>query len=72
MISKEDLIFALDNSASYSGEVNQDILSVMAENLLEMCFIEKNEAHSIWQPETEEPTIPPIEVPVTPPPKPVE
>lgn len=50
MISKEDLVFALEHSAPPDSAYN---FEYMADNLLLFCNIEKNPDHIIWQPEPE-------------------
>jgi hypothetical protein len=64
LISREDLVRAIDNSTPYPIEMSYDVMYYMAGKLMEMCLIEKNESHELWQPEPEpEPGPEPVEIP---------
>lgn len=53
-ISREDLAHAIDNCTPYPIEINSEVCLMMADQLLSMLHIEKNEDHLVWHPESDE------------------
>lgn len=70
MISKPDLIRALDNSTPYPIELDATLMDYMANQLLDMLVIEKNESHEVWQPDPEPENPGGVDIPIGTPPGP--
>lgn len=70
-ISRDDLIFAIDDSFPYPIEYPEEVLGYMADRLLGSCLIEKNPDGELWNPAQPDPEVE-IEVPTGVPPKPTD